>query len=357
MSQNVSPMLADDLVRLDNVPEDRSVPDILELQRAPASYITALDGRGDPRLHRVDERAWRLEAPGAVVLGRVGDDLARIDPPKKGDAEVRELPPAIPKWGGIEYHPKLSVAERHIPLRRRKGQRVTPHYVFGPDDRQVFYPGGYPWRCTGRVFVWTDPSAGWAWYGSGTLVGPNVMLTASHVVPWGAKSWMMKFVPAYYDGSSLYGSSVYSYVQSARGYNPHGQGDDMAVCRLYTPLGNTFGWFGSRTYHDGWEDGHYWTKVGYAAAVTSQRPNRIQWFPIIDDDNDGAGVELEYRADSSGGDSGGPVFGWWTDGPYVVGTHSGGEEEYHFPFSIVKNNVSAGGSALVNLIRWGLDHW
>lgn len=344
-------------MRLKPTAEDRDAPELLELQRAPATYISALGGRGEPRLAKVDQRTWQLEAPGSVAIGRIGHDLAQIDTPERTDEELPVIEAARPKWGGITFHPKLSVAERVISVRRRKGQRVIPHYIFGPDDRQVFYPNGYPWRCVGRVFAWTDPTAGWAWYGSGALVGSNVMLTASHVVPWSSSPWMMKFVPAYYDGSSLYGSSVYSYVESVRGYNPHGQGDDMAVCKLYTPLGNTLGWYGSRTYNDDWEDGHYWTKVGYASAVTSQRPNRIQWFPIVDDDNDGAGVELEYKADSSGGDSGGPVFGWWDDGPYVIGTHSGGEEEYHFPFSIVKNNVSAGGAALVNLVRWAHDHW
>jgi hypothetical protein len=169
---------------------------------------------------------------------------------------------------------------------------------------------------------------------------------------------MIKFVPAYYDGSSLLGSGIYSYVQSYRGYRDHGQGDDMAVLKLYTPLGDSLGWFGSKTYDDDWEDGNYWTKCGYPGAIASaQRPSRITWFPIIDDDNDGAGVELEYHADSSNGDSGGPVFGWWNSSPYVIGTHSGGEEEYHFPFSIVKNNVAAGGSALPNLIIWAQNNW
>ena len=61
----------------------------------------------------------------------------------------------------------------------------------------------------------------------------------------------------------------------------------MATLKLYTPLGETLGYFGYKTYHDSWEDGHYWTKCGYPGAVASgQRPSRITWFPIVDDDND-----------------------------------------------------------------------
>ena len=189
-------------------------------------------------------------------------------------------------------------------------------------------------------------------YGTGALVGTNVVLTASHVCPWGTSPWMMQFIPAYYDGSSLLGSGVSSYVQAYRGYETDDQGNDMAVLKLYVPLGESLGCFGFRTYDDDWEDGDYWTKCGYASSITSERPNRVTWFPIIDDDEYtfGTGTELEYYADASGGDSGGPIFGWWSGEPYVIGTHSGWEEEYHFPFSIVDHNLAAGGSALSNLI-------
>lgn len=41
----------------------------------------------------------------------------------------------------------------------------------------------------------------------------------------------------------------------------------------------------------------------------------------------------------------------------VVGTHSGGEEEYHFPWYIVQDNVAAGGGALSSLIGWARANW
>ena len=96
--------------------------------------------------------------------------------------------------------------------------------------------------------------------GSAGLVGRNVILTASHVVPWNSGSnWKALFVPAYYDGASLYGASAASWVTSARGYKNHGQGDDMAVMRLAQPLGDWLGYFGYKTYNDNWEGGNYWT--------------------------------------------------------------------------------------------------
>ena len=41
-------------------------------------------------------------------------------------------------------------------LRRANGRRVVPHAVYGSEDRQIYYPSGYPWRCIGKVYVWDD---------------------------------------------------------------------------------------------------------------------------------------------------------------------------------------------------------
>ena len=363
------PMTSDDLVLLDNTADRDPPSELTELRRRAPAYVSSLvkDARQDIRLVRSPEYAKlagtgmrELDLGEEFAIGQIGAEAEALPRPKGVDAQTADVEPHVPKWSGVDYHPKISAARVVRPFRRASRKRVEPHgYIFGPDDRQVYYPSGYPWRCIGIVQAWTNPgNPSPSWYGTGALVGRNVVLTCSHVCPWGASPWMMRFIPAYYDGVSLQGIGVSSYVQSYRGYEDHGQGDDMAVLKLYTPLGSNLGWFGSKTYNDDWEDGHYWTKCGYPSAVASgQRPSRITWFPVIDDDSDGAGVELEYRADASGGDSGGPVFGWWSGQPYVIGTHSGGEEEYHFPFSIVKNNVAAGGSALPNLIIWAHNNW
>jgi V8-like Glu-specific endopeptidase len=353
------PMTVDDLVVLDNIPDSREPDELVALRERSPQYISALRSSTKPELalEKVKGRnIWELQMGREFVLGQVGENAEALPRPKTV-TDVSSFEPNQPAWSGVTYHPKLSAARPIRPFRRVKGQRTRPDgYIFGPDDRQVYYPNSYPWRCIGLVLAWTNPSGGPAWVGTGALVGKNVVITASHVCPWGSSPWMMQFIPAYYDGSSL--SGVSSYVQTYRGYRNPGQGDDMATLKLYTPLGNTLGYFGYKTYNDDWEDGNYWTKCGYPGAVASgQRPSRVTWFQIVDDDNDGAGVELEYKADSSSGDSGGPVFGWWNGSPYVIGTHSGGEEEYHFPFSMVKNNVAAGGSALSNLIGWARNNW
>jgi len=295
------------------------------------------------------------ENPG-VVFGHVGSSLEAIKVPKATTGTPKDSEPFRPKWSGISFAPRSTSKPSRPILRRRNGARVHPEYVFPPDGRQVYYPNTYPWRIVGRLFVWNDASApSWTKSGSAALVSRNAILTASHMVPWDSGSnWKVLFVPAYYDGASVYGANAASWVTSAHGYKNHNQGDDMAVMRLAEPLGDWLGYFGYKTYNDDWEDGNYWTLAGYPRDVAdAQRPSAYYWFPITDDDNDGAGVELEYRADTNGGNSGGPVFGWWDNKPYVIGTHSGGEDNYGEP----KQNVAAGGSAMSSLIAWARSNW
>jgi V8-like Glu-specific endopeptidase len=360
------PWNIDRFVSTDNTPDEEEPAELKELRIRSPRYITALKKGITPKLEKVGkDGTWVLELGDELMMGRPGHEmkmLPKADVKKGARAEIK---PGIPKWSGMTYHTRVSAPREKRLLTRISGKKVTPHgYIFGADDRQVYYPSGYPWRCVGKVEVWYIVGSTWNYLGSGAgaLVGDNIMVTASHMFPWFVGlfgwGWAMKFTPAYYDGVSTYGSGVYSWCEVGYGYSDHDQGDDMIVMKLYTPLGNSLGWFGSKTYNDDWEGGHYWTKCGYPGALASgNRPSRMMWFPIVDDDWDGAGLELEYKADSSGGDSGGPVFGWWDSGPHLVGVHSGGEEEYHFPWSIVKNNVAAGGSILPNLIIWAQNNW
>jgi V8-like Glu-specific endopeptidase len=196
--------------------------------------------------------------------------------------------------------------------------------------------------------------------GTAALVGPNLILTAGHMAPWGADPWMVQFIPAYYEGSSILGSSVYSYVEHYRGNSgADSKAWDHALMKLYDPLGNSVGWLGTRSYDDNWNDLNVWTMVGYPGAIAgAEEPSWQGGISFHDDDEDGDAMELETdNGDSTPGDSGGPYFAQWSDGPHIVGVDSGGEEEYQFPFSTQDNNIAAGGKALVDLVKWGYANW
>ncbi|MET0780230.1 MAG: hypothetical protein ABWZ16_01755, partial [Microbacterium sp.] len=121
--------------------------------------------------------------------------------------------------------------------------------------------------------------------GSGVLVGPNLLLTAGHVAPWGAANWSMEFVPAYRNGARPFGSS---YVQNYHGYNTTGSvtGYDFIICKLYNPLGTALGWMGSASF--GNEDDYYnkrFVSSGYPGSY-GERPAVELDMAVRDIDND-----------------------------------------------------------------------
>src|SRR5436190_608793 len=362
------PLSPDEYLMLNNTPAAQSLPKEIAAQaetRRAAIYAPGKDfDPGKVIKSREASGVWEIELPLGSGLGLPGRKLQRMSPAEVTRGIKGKLSaigePFRPPWIDFTPHPKTVTDSRPF-MRTLDGRLVEPHYgVFGSDDRVVYYPSGYPWTCIGRIFVWNDFSKpNWSWYGSGVLIGGRVVLTAGHMVPWGSSNWAMQFIPAYYDGGSTLGAGVLSWVSDCHGYNTGNTVSawDMAVCRLYTPLGNTYGYFGTKAYSSSWEGGNYWTLAGYPAAVAGgNRPSRQMWWPVLDDDTDGSADELEYQADATGGNSGGPAFGFWSGQPYAIATHSGGEK-ISFIWTIEDNNIGAGGGALNSLVGWARSNW
>jgi hypothetical protein len=55
----------------------------------------------------------------------------------------------------------------------------------------------------------------------------------------------------------------------------------------------------------------------------------------------------------------GRFFGFWNDGPYAVGTTSGGEATTGgiFGWGDEDNNIEAAGEAMVDLVIWAQTNW
>ena len=361
------PQMPEEFLALDNTPAKQAMPKELATEVDQRVVVHMPDKDFDPKIVKSQQTgAWEMELPKGASLGLPGQKGGRMSPAEvlhgiKGRASSRRnVEPFRPEWIDYTPHPKVTTTSQPL-FHKVNGQLYEPHYgVFGADDRRVYYPSGYPWNCIGKILVWNDFSKPYpAWSGSGVLIGGRVVLTAGHMAPWGSNNWAMQFIPAFYDGGSTLGAGVSSWVSDYWGYNTgHVSAWDMIVLRLYTPLGNTYGYFGTKDYNSAWEGGNYWTLAGYPGAISGgNRPSRQMWWPVLDDDSDGNAEEVEYEADATPGNSGGPVFGFWSGLPYAIATHSGGSKTTFLWWTLEDTNVGAGGGALNSLVAWARSNW
>lgn len=362
---NELPLSAEDLVRRGVDSGSGDVPaELLSPEGAHSVTVAVAEEGAEAEIRSaeaLDGGLIRVRLNGVVAGGVPGagaDRIATAELEKFGGEDTE--PGRRPPWADLAYLPRPSVPHADQPLRRFRGGSVIPSqdcvaHIIDAENRTEYWPSGYPWHCIGKLFVWSNAAnPSWDWVATGELVGRNVVLTASHVFPWSSGNWAIRFVPAFYNDGSILGASVASWVETARGYREHAQGNDMVVLKLSDPLGDSLGWFGTRTYNDDWEGDNVWTFCGYPCdRAMAKRPYYQAGIPVVDDDSEGDALEIEHRGDEAKGMSGGPLFGTWDDGPYVIGTHSGWEDEFGSP----AHSVAAGGKALTNLVRWAGQNW
>jgi len=286
--------------------------------------------------------------------------------PLVGEPIKRHTPAKLPATGDITVVPELSLPRRRL---RAGTDRVEPLIVYPPDGRHVFNDTTYPWRVCGRVTTATTE-------GAGALVGPRHLLTASHVVNWTSNGagWLL-FQPDFYNGDvfpSSYAEVIYSYEQiSPNDIGEYDVAEDYVVCVLGERLGEQLGgWFGTVEYDDNWDGENYWSHVGYPDDIGGgTKPCWELWFDILNSWNpgffeDGDGLDILTHASVNHGDSGGPVFGWWSNGgpysgdasgPYIIGVISAAGElspvATNYSSSDRTGNWIGGGSELPDLVN------
>ncbi|WNG87800.1 trypsin-like serine protease [Mycobacterium sp. ITM-2016-00317] len=285
----------------------------------------------------------------------------------ESDGQIRSTIPGLERTE-LEFDPRAAAPDHDLHtegyrppwVEQRYLPDLAPYPLAGrqtglPEDRMFLeafaaeaerFP--YPWRTIGKVYT---PTAG----GTGYLVGPNLVLTAGHVMPWDQADWWVQFIPAYRDGDSNPTPFGWSYVSEYRGYRPQGGspfGYDYALCRLYQPLGNALGWMGTRSAGDDDIESRSYTSSGYPDSYGG-RPAVNFSLGIRDIDNDSPGREYETVHHVSSGWSGGPLWYFAGTNPYAIGVTSGYEKDGLDP----TRDVYAGSSAMTDLVRFGLDNW
>jgi V8-like Glu-specific endopeptidase len=338
--------------------------ELLALNRQNSIYVTTSNRKEKPTIDikEIGEQGartlWKIdikENDKTRIAAQLGQSAERHPP----EYYVQNVDPGIsftghcPEWMDTLFTPPV-IQETPKYMRRFNGRSVRPNLVFGSDGRQIHSNFSYPWRCVGKIFTSDNRE------GSAALIANNAIVTAAHLVPSGAwlgLPWSVEFVASYFDGTGV--SSFCSHIRSTEPVTESPTGYDWAVMKLFTPLGDTLGWFGYNGYSSDWEDEPFWTIVGYPGAIAGgERPSWQTGIRILDDDSDDyGGRELEHKGDTSDGNSGGPMFSWWNNDPRLIGVVSGSETDYGFPASFETLNVSAGGSGFTNLCRWARQNW
>lgn len=246
-----------------------------------------------------------------------------------------------PPWLGVSFAPKRA-GTLPPPIVSRRGERFDPLVIHAPDDRRTYNDQSYPWVCVCRI---TRPDGR---SGSGVLIGPRHVLTASHVVQWNTN--VAERIEVLFVGNSglatAFTEVAYAYTQITGDPTSSTVDDDYAVIVANQRLGDRFGFFGTKLYDSSWDDDRVWDTIGYAGDVASGNFPIFQLRVGLDEDelDLGSGRAMTTSADAMPGQSGSPMFGRWTGDPVayavaVVSAGGGGD------------NWCAGGSDLNGIVR------
>lgn len=368
------PITAEALLALDNVPAKRTPPPHVAHQLATRLLYLSGGGEGIERaVEDADHRAngVSLSLPASVAIGLPGRALEVFsrEALEAVVGEVHHAPGFMPEWAELVYHPKIAAKPARKRMRTFDGRRVTPlqnqEFIYGSDDRHVYYPQGYPWQCIGKVDIYPSAEAeNPTKWGTGVLIGDRIVLTAGHVAAdiSNPHDWKMRFTAAMYNGSSIVGPGAVSYVSDSQWFGDSVSGHDIGLLRLYEPLGTSLGYFGAKTYDSSWNNGNYWILSGYPYDIANDiSPSRQFGIAVLDEDSDlELGAELEHHGDTASGDSGGPFFAFWKGDPipYAVGTTSGHETIGGPSWTGGEdNNIEAGGGLMVLAIAAARQAW
>lgn len=228
-------------------------------------------------------------------------------------------------------------------LRAPGASDVSTQIVWGPDDRvRVFNTRQFPARAI--VYIIVEGSDGNYYRCTGYLYGPSIVGTAGHCVYFRAMGgWIVRaWVYPGQNGSE----SPFGYCQATKAHSVSGwvqdqdQRFDYGALELNCTIGDTTGWFGTRWQPDPY-DGNTAGLYGYPA---DKQPSATMW-GMLGPISDSYRYRLRYKIDTTGGQSGAPVYRPGCGNRCVIAIHASGGRKYNYATRIAKSTFD-------NLMAW-----
>lgn len=218
--------------------------------------------------------------------------------------------------------------------------------VFGKDDRVQVTSTKFPWSAIGYLNTAC----------TGSLVGRDLVLTAAHCVI-DSKTQKLNNINTFYpnriNGQSPDSSSI-SYIWWGTSNPDKYREKDWALLRLSKALGDKFGYFGIKSLNENEMLASVATQVGYSENFQNGKTAGAHiGCRIIKKTSNNLYL---HNCDAGRGSSGGPIFSWWNNLPYIFALNvaeyrNGGSQTLILPDYTEDNaNIAIWSAELANKI-------
>ena len=200
---------------------------------------------------------------------------------------------------------------------------MTEEVLLGEDEREKANPRVFPYTAICSLKI--HSSSGMTYMGTGFLISPRVLLTAGHCVYIHSDNgWpvSIEVIPGRDNNEKPFGSVMANQFTSFDEWiENHDRNFDMGFIILPEDcrLGEKVGWFGCKTFLD---EKEYLGRMFNISGYPGEKGGKEQW--KMSGEGESQGPLLKYDIDTTGGQSGSPVWIVNNNSYYVLGVHTMG---------------------------------